>query len=57
MIKMVCDRCGKEIVLTYRSPNEPSKLTTPYTSIQYDLCKNCIVEVRDFIEQGKRSEP
>ena len=56
MFKMICDRCGKEIVLTHRSPDEPCKLTTPYTSIQYDLCKNCIVEVRDFIEQGKRSE-
>ena len=52
MIKMVCDKCGKE-VYSVEFPHLPQTskilITSGMITREYDLCKSCLREVREFI--------
>jgi len=48
MIKIICDRCGKELLTTY-SQNTRKVVFLEGSRTEYDLCKNCMVEVRNFV--------
>lgn len=52
MIKMVCDKCGKE-VYSVAFPHLPQTskilITSGINTREYDLCKSCLWKVREFI--------
>lgn len=56
MIKIVCDRCGKE--LFSRTPLSTHKITFIEGTIrtEYDLCKECLLKVRNFIIEASLTE-
>ena len=56
MIKLVCDRCGEEILM--QSPKAVRKVMFCYggTYVQYELCVNCMDEVRKFAKSIKVEE-
>jgi hypothetical protein len=57
MIKFVCDRCGCEVRMTVIPFNRKAIVIDGVNRREYDLCKKCISEVREFITgQTERSE-
>lgn len=47
MIKIICDRCGKEM-RSYDAPTSVKFIMSDKT-FEYDLCSKCMYEVEDFI--------
>ncbi len=48
MIKIVCDRCGREVHM--KNPDLTGRSKIGYE--EYDLCKYCILDIKRFINQG-----
>lgn len=56
MVKIVCDRCGRETYM--KNPDLTGRAKIGYE--EYDLCKYCILDIKRFINQGKadrKTEP
>ena len=56
MLKIVCDRCGKEV--STRNI-EAIKYAQRFTigHIDYDLCEECKAKVKEFIVNNEQTEP
>ena len=56
MIKLICDRCGEEILM--QSPKMVRKVMFNYggTYIKYELCRNCMDEVKKFTKSVKAED-
>lgn len=49
MIKIVCDRCGRETYM--KSPDLTGRAKIGFE--EFDLCKYCILDIQRFINQGR----
>ena len=49
MVKIVCDRCGREVYMKYPDLTGRAKIGFE----EYDLCKHCILDIKRFINQGR----
>ena len=51
MKKLVCDCCGKDIIINISDYDElSSRLTEFDEDVEFDLCKQCTKDVIDFIK-------
>lgn len=53
MIKIVCDRCGKEVLSRTSLSTHRITLMDGTIRTEFDLCKDCILKVRNFIIEGR----
>ena len=56
MVKIVCDRCGREVYM--KNPDLTGRSKIGFE--EYDLCKYCILDIKRFINQGRadcKTEP
>lgn len=58
MIKFVCDRCGCEVLKTAMPISRKAIIIDGVIRKEYDLCKKCVCEVREFItgQMGVKNE-
>ena len=49
MLKIVCDRCGREVYMKNPDLTGRAKIGLE----EYDLCRYCILDIKRFINQGK----
>lgn len=49
MVKIVCDRCGREVYM--KNPDLTGRAKIGFE--EYDLCKHCILDIKRFINQGR----
>ena len=49
MVKIVCDRCGRETYMT--NPDFTGRAKIGFK--EYDLCKYCVLDIKRFINQGR----
>ena len=49
MIKFICDRCGSEFDMAFLTINRKAIIMEGLVRKEYDLCKKCVCEVREFI--------
>ena len=52
MIKMVCDKCGREVYM--KNPYLTRRAKIGFE--EYDLCKHCILDIKRFINQGRADQ-
>lgn len=55
MIKMVCDRCGKEILMSVLVHNNKITMISGFHRTEYDLCRDCFFKVQNFILESQIS--
>jgi len=53
VIKMVCDRCGKEVLTTIVPYTSKVIMMNGVIRTNYDLCKECLYKVRNFITDAQ----
>lgn len=56
MVKIVCDRCGRETYM--KNPDLTGRAKIGFE--EYDLCKYCVLDIKRFINQGRadrKTEP
>ena len=56
MVKIVCDRCGRETHMKNPDLTGRAKIGLE----EFDLCKYCILDIKRFINQGeadRKTEP
>lgn len=49
MIKFVCDRCRREVLMTVMRSRRKAIVIDGVIRKEYDLCEKCVREVREFI--------
>ena len=56
MLKIICDRCGKEIIYPNAHVGDRVIRMKVSDNYEYDLCKECRYKVINFITKGERTK-